>query len=364
MAATECFSYAGLDPQPAPAATMSVGIVNRTNRPIYVAFRQGPVIRIKPGIPSQIDNTIEVVETLEADNFIRNEFSDIAVTSQTVQIATPMLNEIRKRCSEPPRDGWSNTVESRKDYYRLRSKYPVSCVFNGNKTAYLEAHDIYLIDVDEGHKVVPHPFAGNGTTRLLENRLECESGEKITGLVYKLCVDSPSIDDKFYFVNGQVLQLKPHLDRSCKPGLYVYASDENKGIQATPVVVYPTDRFAENGIFGTEAEAKAYGDDPVKFQISVKQHERELLELKQAYDREKLALEQERAKAVRKLEKFKDHLDEKSAIRKDRGEDRKERTEDRRERSEIRKDENEMYKQLPVMIAAAAGIFMAVKAFF
>jgi len=369
LGVTESFSCAAWDKGPAAAASMSVGIINRSGHPIYIAFRQGPVMKVEPLCLGEITGDIEIIEDLRGNNSFLGTTNDLGVTSDNLEFKTPMLQEIRKKYngySEAGDDASKlKQIQSlHMDFFRLRTRYKVNSIFPaGKKTAYLEAHDVYLIKTDKPHEIVAHPFVNDGTSRQMRNYLSSSACENFTGLIYSLYVDKPSLDEKFYFLDGCVVRLKPKCDPSRRPGLYIYASVEDEGVGKEPVGYCPPDNLAEKGVFSTENEARTYGEDPSKYQISVKQHEREILEAKRAWELDKLEWEKERAEADRRLQKLKDKLDAKSAERKDRSEDRKERGDDRREKGEVRKEENEAYKQLPFIIGAIGAVVMAAKAF-
>lgn len=241
--------------------------------------------------------------------------------------------------------------------------------------SYYEDLDIVVTKSSYAHNTV-HPYSAVG------QNLVTASSDNADGFYYRVIINDPfnEFGERYINVNGSVFKVRRSVDRSIKPGVYVYSKDECKTDNLySPGLgtIYYTFNEADKKVplYTTSQLALSLGDAYYKQEQEIKTKENEakqrlaelnirkiemdshLKDMEHKYRQEYMDLERENAR-------LKDELDREKVARERESQrekyeyDRKTRYDkDKYEsRSHARKDTTEFMKWLPGIIASILGV--------
>lgn len=241
--------------------------------------------------------------------------------------------------------------------------------------AYYEDLDIVVTKSSYAHNTV-HPYSSVG------QNLVIESTQNEGGFYYRVMINDPfsEFGERYVNVNGNVFKVRRTVDKSIKPGVYVYTKDECKtdnlyspglGTSYYPfdvadkeVQMYQSSQLAASlgdGYYKQEQEIKAKELDAKQklMDLNLRKIEMEshLKDMEHQYKQENINLERENVKLKDELDREK-MMREQDAQRDKFEYDRKARIDKDiyENRSHTRKDTTEFMKWLPGIIASIIGV--------
>lgn len=328
----------------------SVGYINNSPHKAHIIYKNGLCIEL-PSMPNINKPTITVVYSLDIHYSLFVSFDRYFSSNKCGD--DPTLQKMKE----------DYTSKRNTNTYGTNGRMCVSIAYDilyddiakYGKSVYVPEIDV-VIHIGEFEDAPNHPY---NEKVLIEQAFSIDLELSQSGFVYSIdLIDNENkVGDKYIFIAGKAIRIKPRKDSTLRTGYYIRNTNESPD-----VVWFALDYKDKLGIYDTEEEAKALGNVEVVNKLKMADLENEINEIKKLDQIKKHEYELELLEKKKELDKISAELKE----RERKSELEMATVRDSYERGQInRKEKQEEAKHLPaIIIGVSAAVLAIAKIFF